>query len=332
MEIKDWATAPTQSKLYQELATLGLLENVSELDEFGFTVVPPEKVGSPELHQALHAALTNVIEGRFGSLSEDGWKDKSQIVRLILWDDPIFEQLVLNPAGLGLIQYLIGTNCILALCDGWVKGPGGPPTPLHIDNYDSTRRAHPPEPHTATFHYLLSDYSAEGGGLGFVPGSHKWRRAPTPAEVANANAIIHVPDAPAGSILVWGDLTWHASTSRTLIGERLAIMAHYCRPYMQTQEPFRATVTNEALARNPKRFATLMDVYGPFPYGKNDMDLTWVYRASQYDSLFDREPAGEAVSTPLVGDYLAFDLNELKRNQAKGREAREIFENAGKLT
>ena len=48
MEIKDWQSCPTQSKLYKELKDLDLLENIAELDVFGFTIIPPEKVASKE--------------------------------------------------------------------------------------------------------------------------------------------------------------------------------------------------------------------------------------------------------------------------------------------
>jgi len=65
MEIKDWTSCPTQSKLYQELAGLDLLENIAELDVFGFTVVPPEKVAPPEFHSRVKEALITVVENRF---------------------------------------------------------------------------------------------------------------------------------------------------------------------------------------------------------------------------------------------------------------------------
>ena len=68
MQIKDWASCPTQSKLYRELAQLGLLENIAELDVFGYTVVPPEKVGPPEFHAKVKAAVVDVVERRFGRI------------------------------------------------------------------------------------------------------------------------------------------------------------------------------------------------------------------------------------------------------------------------
>ena len=169
MQIEDWASCPNQAKLYRELAQLDLLEHIAELDVFGFTVVPAEKVAPPEFHARVKEALIDVMEGRFGPLSDDGmsWKDRNQIFRMILWERRVFEELLLNPAGLGLVQYLVGTNCILSLFDGWVKGPGEGRTALHRDNWDYTRPASAPEPNSANFNYLVTDYSAEDGAFAF---------------------------------------------------------------------------------------------------------------------------------------------------------------------
>ena len=321
MEIKDWKSCLTQSKLYRELASIELIENIAELDVFGFTVVPPEKVASPEFHARVKQALVGVVERRFGPFGDDGvtWKNQNQIIRMILWEDPIFEELLLNPAALGLAQYLVGTNCILTLFDGWVKGPGKGRTPIHRDNYDFTRQVSAAEPNAATINYLVTDYSAADGALTFVPGSHKWRRPPTAAEVSEWADMAEVIEAPAGSIVVWSDLTWHGSTLRSNVGERLMVLGNYCRPYIQTQGAYRQTVTPEALARNPRRFAGLMDVYGGFPFGEQDMDLaraqegaavsTMAVDSSPYHSLFDREPAGDEVSVRPDYDYLKFDAD-----------------------
>lgn len=153
------------SALYAELRQLGLVENIAELDVFGFTVVPPEKVGPPALHDKVKAALIAVVEERFGALASDGttWQDTNQIFRLVLWENRVFEELVLNPAGLGLVQHLLGHNCILSLFDGWVKGPGEERTAIHPDHWDFNRRTFPAEPMSANFNYLVTDYTAEEG-------------------------------------------------------------------------------------------------------------------------------------------------------------------------
>ena len=80
MKIKEWSSCPTQAKLYQELDQLGLLENIAELDVFGFTVIPPEKVGPPDFHASVKDALIQVVEKRFGPLSDDGltWRTRTR--------------------------------------------------------------------------------------------------------------------------------------------------------------------------------------------------------------------------------------------------------------
>lgn len=102
MEVEDWKSVGPVAPLYRELKQLDLLENVAELDAFGFTVVAPDKVGPPEFHAKIKQALLSVLEGRFGAVQKSGmsWKDANQIFRLILWEDPAFEELLMNPAGL----------------------------------------------------------------------------------------------------------------------------------------------------------------------------------------------------------------------------------------
>ena len=51
----------------------------------------------------------------------------------MLWDDPVFEPMMVHGAALGLIQYLLGSNCILSLCDGWLKGKGEARTGVHCE-------------------------------------------------------------------------------------------------------------------------------------------------------------------------------------------------------
>lgn len=319
--------------LYRELQQLGLESNVAELETFGFTVVPPEKVGPPELLKDVKKALEKVVEKRFGKPNDkgDSWAEKNDIMRYILWEDEIFEKLILNPAGLGLIQYLVGTNCIQSLCDGWVKGPGKNRTGIHCDWTDPSRRTFPPEPNHANINYLVTDYSKELGSISYLPGSHKWRRMPSPQESNDLKDQAYAIEAPAGSMLVWGDHTWHGSYPRTVPGERMMILMEYCRPRLQAQEPFRESVSQAALDRNPIRFSGLMDVYGLYPFGKNDRD----YRAEggppgtgtglaakKYCSLFDTEPAAGQTSLRPKYEYSKHDGMMVYERYMKSREKR----------
>ncbi|MCY4058709.1 MAG: hypothetical protein OXG44_11975 [Gammaproteobacteria bacterium] len=93
-------------------------------------------------------------------------------------------------------------------------------------------------------------------------------------------------------------------------------------------------MTQEALDRNPVRFAGLMDVYGPFPFGKNDriMDERQLdapagtghdQPAEKYCSLFDTEPARGRVTLRPKYDYSAHDgLMAWERYAAHGERVR----------
>ena len=57
LQIGDWKSAGSVAPLYRELTQIGLESNIAELDAFGFTVVPPEKVGPPEFCDDVRKAL-----------------------------------------------------------------------------------------------------------------------------------------------------------------------------------------------------------------------------------------------------------------------------------
>lgn len=316
MDIIDCESAGAMPQLYRELRQLGLETNIAELEALGYTVVPPEKVGTPSMLRDLRAAFERVMRDRHGN-DDAQWHNVNDIQRFILWDDVLFEQLTWNPAGLGLAQYLVGTNCILNLCDGWMKGPGDARTGIHADYLEPSPNAYPEQIANCNVHYLLTDYSRDDGAISFLPGSHRWRRQVTPPEAKYwADRAVPV-EAPAGSMVVWGHHTWHGSYPRRTPGLRMVLHCEYSRPRYQTQEPFRSTVTQEALDRNPVRFAGLMDVYGPYPFGKNDNvsehtafsppGAGFVQTAARYCSLFDTLPARGKVSLRPDFDYLNHD-------------------------
>ena len=319
MEIGDWKSAGAVAPLYRELRQLGLESNIAELEAFGFTVVPPEKVGPPAFCRAVREALEQTLLRRYGpdGLAPERWADVNDIQRFMLWEDRIFEKLTYNPAGLGLAQWLLGTDCVLSLCAAWVKGPGEARTGIHGDYLDPATTAQPEIANNCNMHFMLTDYTRDDGAISFVPGSHKWRRQVTPDD-ARYWADRAVPaEAPAGSMVIWGNHTWHGAYPKKTPGLRMTLQCEYMRRRRQTEEPYRETVTQEALDRNPIRFAGLMDVYSLFPFGKSDWDIERLAAAApgakggqgidQYRSLFDTEPAAGRTTLRPKYDYMHHD-------------------------
>ena len=310
MQIEDWPSAKARPALYRELKALGLIENLAELEAFGFTVIPPAQVGDADYHRQVQDAAYRVACDRKDCADADelaaSFKEGQELLRFVLWDDPVFERLVLNPAALGLVQWLVGTDCVLSLANIWVKGQGKSRTAVHADwaQFDMPTMA--VETYGANFNYLVTDYSREEGGLCFVPGSHLWRRWPSAEESEYWSEHAHPVEAEAGSMIIWGDHTWHGSYSKATPGLRMMVLGMYNRPHMQTQEAYRETAINEALARNPARFTRLMNVYNAMPWGKSP-GAPRAGAPQGYLSLFDTTPVGETVSVRPPTDFHTYD-------------------------
>ena len=97
----------------------------------------------------------------------------------------------------------------------------------------------------------------------------------------------------------------------------MTLQCEYMRRRLQTEEAYRDTVTQEALDRNPIRFAGLMDVYSLFPFGKSDWDIERQSSAeagakggqsiNAYRSLFDTAPAAGRTTIRPKYDYMHHD-------------------------
>lgn len=211
-------------------------------------------------------------------------------MRYVLFEDEIFEPVLTNPVLLGLITYLVGFDAILSLNDAMVKGPGGTTLPIHNDNGDLITPVYADQPQTANINLLLNDYEAGSGPIAFLPGSHAFRRQPTPGEMRALKGEMTPVIAPAGSAVVWPANTWHMAFPRVDPGLRVTLLYDFCRGHLQTQSPFRQDVTPEVLARNPARFAQLMHVDGVFPFRAEDIAPERRSAAARRPSLFDCHP------------------------------------------
>ncbi|MET0985782.1 MAG: phytanoyl-CoA dioxygenase family protein, partial [Steroidobacteraceae bacterium] len=172
----------------------------------------------------------------------------------VLFEDPIFQEALLNPIGLALTTYLLGQNALLSSASILVKGPGGLDLPLHADSF----RMPDPLPHLpqiCNITWALTDYSYDNGALAVVPGSHRYLRRPLHNEgIAQRVAV----EAPAGSMIVWGGQLWHGAFARKNPGFRATLTFYMCRPHMTTQEAYGECVPKDVIDRNPPRMAVLL--------------------------------------------------------------------------
>lgn len=256
---------------------LELTENLLELEVNGYTVIPPEKVGSSWFREKLRDAVVSVHKRRMENSSQaDAMKmahmaGAGELTSYILWEDPIFETALMNPVVQLLARAMTGHACRLSMIEGVVKPAGNASLGLHCDSAMS--EPYPPVPQFCNVTYALTDYSAECGSTTFVPGSHRLLRQPVGSEVngdfssssiAGGYGTVKPAAVPvtckAGSIVAWSGLTWHGAVPRTAPGDRVSVLMYFCRWYLKTQENFRDHVPPESLKRHGPRFAQLLDV------------------------------------------------------------------------
>ncbi len=289
---------PSKSRSHQRVLArvheLGLDENLKELEAQGYTTIP--KVLSDPQMQRARAAIIARSERTAGrkvdveSESGDGFPGMTYLPYL-LYDDEIFEEILIEPKPLALLTYLLGESCLLSSMGCHFKGPGGTPVVLHSDNGNGIPAPFSPIAQVANVNYALTPYTKEAGALALVPGSHKLARQPRPAEMmlggetGNPDAV--AMDLSPGDAVVWHGNTWHGSFTRQIPGVRMNLAVYFNRQYIQTQEHHGDAVPAEVLARHTddQRFGVILGAKQPYGWKAEGPDAALMARAprGRYD-------------------------------------------------
>jgi ectoine hydroxylase-related dioxygenase (phytanoyl-CoA dioxygenase family) len=272
-----------------QITELGLDSNLLELETQGFTTLPGV-LSEGQIERARSAIVQRVAQetGRQVDLESESGRGFEGVtyVPYLLYDDEVFEEIMMAEKPLALITYLLGNSCLLSSIGCHFKGPGGTPLALHSDNGNGMPAPFPAYSQVANINYALTPYSREAGALAMVPGSHKLARQPRPEEMMlngkheNKHAISM--DLQPGDAVVWHGNTWHGSYDRLIPGVRMNLAMYFSRQYLQTQEQHGDRVPQAVLDRhaNDERFKTLLG--GKQPYG-------WQQQGPDY-SLMARNP------------------------------------------
>ena len=278
MSLEQYKDSPEYRKIHEQLETLGLIEQTSHLDEYGYTVIPPDLVAPEAFQQRLLAATLEVHERRSGQqirLDDVASSKLSQDMPLnghwaILTEDPVFQEAIMNPTVVAMAKYLCGNSvmlsdllCVLKQQDARITHP------LHTDQH-GTPPPLPPYSQVANVTWALTEYKKGNGPLAIVPKSHLKSRYPSPDEsnfLREDAPVKAIPvEAPAGSLIVWHGATWHGSYPRESAGLRLNLIMVFTRVYMKQIRDFRATVSKEILDRHPTEFARLIGANSAYPF------------------------------------------------------------------
>ena len=263
--------AQARAGVLAEIDRLGLGEYVRRLEVEGWVAIPREVSGmTAEFIDRVRETVIDVIARRTGVRPdvETGETHRNVFYPSLyyyLFEDRIFEELLMNEVALAMASSLVGEDCIVSACADFMTGPADPPKTgsklqlgLHADNLGWSLPEpfpHPAEVPSINVTWLMTDYSVEDGATVFVPGRHFLRRLPMGLE--GEERIVPL-EAPRGTLVLWGGNMWHGSLPRRKPGLRIGGGFALTRPWLAPQEPFQLDVTEEILARNSPRFGVLM--------------------------------------------------------------------------
>ena len=290
-------STPSDKALERVLASVseyGLEENLIELETKGYTTL--HGVLSEEQMSRARDAIVARVERTTGKKIDIHTESGENLTGLnyipyMLYDDEVFEEIMMEPRPLTLLTYLLGESCVLSSLGCHFKGPGGMALPLHSDNGNGIPGPYGPVAQVANANYALTPYSREAGALALVPGSHKLGRQPRADEMMlsgdSTNPNAECQDLSPGDCVVWHGNTWHGSFKRRVPGVRMNLAVYCNRQHIQTQERHGDTVPEDALARHAtdERFKILLGAKQPYGWHQEGPDYELMARSPR--GLYD---------------------------------------------
>ena len=288
MEFGEFKNTEGFNPTFKRIRELGLEENIFELDSYGFTVVPPDKVADQAFFERMRSTVLRICKertgidfdlnsnGSFGDYKAQPQTDGQFLLFYLLMADCVFEEWVLNPTLYSLIDYLMRGQQQISSITSFVKWKGERETlGLHTDCPPDRDGRLPACSDVANAAYCLTDYTLENGAIAMVPGSHLYCRQPRRGE--GEDSAIPV-EAEAGSLIVWHGNTWHGAFEKKTDGLRLNVTTYHCHRRLKNQENYQWRVTEEMLKRNPPEFARLVAADDHMGWDENGPDYSRGFR------------------------------------------------------
>lgn len=190
-----------------------------------------QEAGYALLHDAVDAAFTMRLRETILRLC-DGRPGAS----MLFGRDPIFEEVVLHPKALALVEVMCGKGALLSQVAASVRRKDGPVIALHADQ-NWTPAPFPVHNQMLTFCWFCDEATKAGGTTLMVPHSQRHRRHPSADEIAACDGAIAL-EGPAGMVGVWDGSVWHGNWPRTIDGERVVLHVTYSRLALRPVESY----------------------------------------------------------------------------------------------
>lgn len=210
---------------------------IEEIDNRGFCIIP--SVISAEKADEARLVLERLLEEEATAETRAA---RTQRVGGIAYKHKIFLELMAHPFIVKLWQaYLSDEDIICCTWSANTAYPGYDKFAWHPDYpYWWINRPWPLEKVCGQTIWLLDDFSAENGGTGILPHTHR-KGHPPPREMAREwQPEAEILRGVRGSVMVFHGAAWHTARPNQTDKARSALLGMYMRPFFVTQEDMSA--------------------------------------------------------------------------------------------
>ena len=122
-------------RVLDTIEKLDLNANVTELETKGYTTIKAvlSETQIKRAQQAIVASAEKKMGKTVDLATGEGFRGWHYVPHM-LYDDEVFEDILMEPQSLALVTYLLGESCLLSSIGCHFKAPGGEPLLLHSDN------------------------------------------------------------------------------------------------------------------------------------------------------------------------------------------------------
>jgi ectoine hydroxylase-related dioxygenase (phytanoyl-CoA dioxygenase family) len=232
--------------------------DLAQLDEQGWIALPG--LMPPAQLEALRARVDELFDEE-GDRAGSEFKQEPGARRLanLVNKGRVFEEAIVNAAVLECMARVLGPQFKLSSLNARTANPHTVDgQPLHADSgaiADETGYL------VCNSIWMLDDFTPENGATRMVPGSHRWRKLPSP-NFYGPHPEEQLVLGRAGDVVVMNAHMWHGGTANRTDRPRRAIHAYYTRfdqPQQQYQRRWLSPEVQARLSAEARRILALDD-------------------------------------------------------------------------
>ncbi|MEL6960314.1 MAG: phytanoyl-CoA dioxygenase family protein [Pseudomonadota bacterium] len=206
-----------------------------------------------------------------GAAEESGQISLQRRVWNLLAKGAVFSDMAAHPVLMKILRAFLGSEFIMGSIAANRILPGGPGQEPHVDYpyWDF----HKPETHpvglngsfpmNAQVSVLLDPFTAESGATGYVPGSQKELRYPTPEDnfFDKCEQMLGDP----GDVALFYGVTWHCAMPNKADHDRNAVLIQYLPKFVKPMEDMPAALPQSFIDDASADMRQLLGLNYPYP-------------------------------------------------------------------